>query len=169
MFPNNEDVDTVVAQLNSAGFPVEDYHISRISTASIDHSTTTQLNYKEDEKTSGFWNWLFGDNDDERERYSYAGSKSNIVTVYTDEIDRAEKAREIMNNEGAINVNEFTKDGYTNSDNSSGSADLTEKERARIINKAKNNLYFTDGNRFYDVDRSGMESDMDSDGTGNAL
>lgn len=82
-------------------------------------------------------------------------------------MDRAEKAREIMNDEGAINVNEFTKERYP--DTTAKSNELSEKERARIISKAKNNLYFTDGDRFYDTASDGMESDMDSEGSRNTF
>lgn len=169
MFPNNEDVDKVADQLNSAGFPKEDYNVSRYSTSVIDDNNSKNYNYKEDEKTSGFWNWLFGDNEDDRSKYSYAGTKSNIVTVYTNDMDRAEKAREIMNDEGAINVNEFTKERYPNTETTAKSTELSEKERARIISKAKNNLYFTDGDRFYDTASDGMESDMDSEGSRNTF
>lgn len=167
MFPNNEDVDKVADQLNSAGFPKEDYNVSRYSTSVLDDNNSKNYNYKQDEKTSGFWNWLFGDNEDDRSKYSYAGTKSNIVTVYTNDMDRAEKAREIMNDEGAINVNEFTKERYP--DTTAKSTELSEKERARIISKAKNNLYFTDGDRFYDTASDGMESDMDSEGSRNTF
>ena len=169
MFPNNEDVDKVADQLNSAGFPKEDYNVSRYSTSVIDDNNSKNYNYKEDEKTSGFWNWLFGDNEDDRSKYGYAGTKSNIVTVYTNDMDRAEKAREIMNDEGAINVNEFTKERYPNTETTAKSTELSEKERARIISKAKNNLYFTDGDRFYDTASDGMESDMDSEGSRNTF
>lgn len=82
-------------------------------------------------------------------------------------MDRAEKAREIMNDEGAINVNEFTKERYP--DTTAKSNELSEKERARIISNAKNNLYFTDGDRFYDTASDGMESDMDSEGSRNTF
>ena len=126
MFPNNEDLDTVANQLNIAGFPAEDYHVSRYSTSALENQTSRNYDFKEDEKTTGFWNWLFGDNEDDRSKYSYAGSKSNIVTVYTDDMDRAEKARQIMDYAGAINVNEFTKERYP--DTSEKSTELSEKE-----------------------------------------
>lgn len=167
MFPNNEDLDRVERQLESAGFPKEDYNISRYSTTALDDKSSGFNHFKEDEKTSGFWHWLFGDNEDEKNKYSYAGTKSNIVTVYTDEMDRAEKAKKIMNDEGAINVNEFTKERYP--ETAQKHNELSEAERARIISKAKNNLYFTDATRFYDTTSDGMESDMDSEGSRNTF
>ena len=84
-------------------------------------------------------------------------------------MDLAERAKEIMDDEGAINVNEFTKERYPTTDATANSTDISEKERARIISKAKNNLYFTDGDRFYDTASDGMESDMDSEGSRNTF
>ena len=165
MFPNIEDLDKVSDQLNSAGFPKEDYTVSRYSTAGVDDKIASN-DVKDDEKTSGFWDWLFGDNDEEKNKYSYASHKSHIVTVYTDDIDRAEKAREIMDAQGAINVNEFTKERYP--ETTAKNNDLTKAQYARIISKAKNNLYFTDGTRFYDTASDGMESDMDPEGPRNS-
>lgn len=165
MFPTNEDADQASDKLNSAGFQKEDYNVSRYSTSGEYDTTKSDYDYKEDEKTSGFWNWLFGDDEDNKQKYSYAGTKSNMVTVYTDEVDRAEKARDIMNDNGAINVNDFTKDRYANQTNAPTENHLSADERARIVNKAKNNLYFTEENRNYSVSSKGMDSDMDSLGS----
>ena len=163
MFPTNEDADKASEKLDHSDFAKEDYHVSRYSTSG-DYDENNH--YKEDEKTSGFWNWIFGDDEDQKNKYSYAGSKSNMVTVYTDDLDRAEKAREIMNDNGAVNVSDFTKDRYSNTSSPETSNRLSSDDRARIISKAKNNLYFIEGDRFYTTDRDeGMKSDMDSSGT----
>lgn len=162
MFPTNEMADKASSKLDSAGFGKEDYQISRYSTTGeyIEGSE-----YDEDEKTSGFWDFLFGDNDTDRKKYSYAGTKSNIITVYTNTSDRAEKARDIMNDAGAINVNDLTRDRYMGEEFSSPDNNLTEDERARIIAKAKNNLYLTGENRTYNFRDRGMKNDMDSAGS----
>ncbi|UJF29257.1 hypothetical protein L0B70_10450 [Kaistella sp. 97-N-M2] len=161
MFPTNEDADKASDKLDSAGFAKEDYNVSRYSTTG-NIGDSKNYDYEEDEKTTGFWNWLFGEDEHEKKKYSYAGSKSNMVTVYTDDLERAEKARSIMNDQGAINVNDFTKDRYGNNHSTSTTTDLSADERARIINKAKNNLYFTNENRTYNMRPEGMDSDMDS-------
>ena len=113
---------------------------------------------------SGFWNWLFGDDDNSRKKYSYAGTKSNILTVYTDYAAQAEKARDIMNKQGALDVNDVTKDRYARANNSSED-NLSEEERARIINKAKNSLYLTSDTRNYSFRSRGMTNEMDSLGS----
>ena len=161
MFPTNEAAEKASSKLASAGFGKEDYQISRYSTTG---EYTEGSEFDEDENTSGFWNWLFGDNDNDREKYSYAGSKSNIVTVYTNTSDRAEKARDIMNDEGALNVNDVTRDRYMGEEFASPDNNMTEDERARIIAKAKNNLYMAGENRMYNFRGHGMSTDMDSMG-----
>lgn len=163
LFPTNEMADAASNKLDSAGFEKEDYRVSRYETKG---EYDADYDYEEDEKTSGFWNWLFGDNDKDRKNYSYAGTKSNVVTVYTDDLDRAEKARDIMNDQGAINVSDFAKDRYITEEFASPDNNLTESERARIINKAKNDIYFTE-KRTYNVRNreTGMANDMDSLGS----
>ena len=161
MFPTNEQADKASDKLDNAGFKKEDYNVSRYSTSGELHENTTDYELEEDEKTTGFWNWLFDADHDNKKKYSYAGSKNNLVTVYTDDVTRAEKARDLMNENGAINVNEFTKDRFASTE----SSDIDEEERARIIAKAKNNLYFTNENRTYNIRSKGMDSDMDSQGS----
>ncbi|MBW8360769.1 MAG: hypothetical protein K0M56_01130 [Kaistella sp.] len=163
MFPTTDDADQASNKLDNAGFAKEDYRVSRYSTSG-EISGETDFEYEEDEKTTGFWNWLFGDNETDKNRYSYAGTKSNLVTVYTDNLDRAEKAKEIMNEQGAINVNDFTKDRYAQEESASPDNHLTDRERARIINKAKNDLYLTQEYRSYTVADKGMTNEMDSQG-----
>lgn len=164
MFPSNEMADHASDKLDNAGFAKEDYSVSRYSTNG-DYSEDPAYDYDEDEKTSGFWNWLFGDNDSDRKKYSYAGTKSNIVTVYTDDLDRAEKAKAIMNEEGAININDFTKDRFSAEESASPHHTLSSDERARIINKAKNNLYLSNHDRTYNLRNKAMTDSMDSLGT----
>lgn len=164
MFPTNNDADNAANQLDRSGFAKEDYSVSKYSTTGVYDKNSSNYHFEEDEKTGGFWNWLFGEDEQEKNKYSYAGTKSNLVTVYADDLDRAEKARDIMNDQGAINVNEFTKDRYKTDENTTKSTDISEQQRARIISKAKNNLYFTEEQRFYNVKDEGMENDMDSQG-----
>lgn len=161
MFPTNEQADKASDKLDNAGFKKEDYNVSRYSTTGEFDAKSPDYEFDEDEKTSGFWNWLFDADHDKKKKYSYAGTQNNLVTVYTDDVTRAEKARDLMNENGAINVNDFTKDRFTSAQNT----DIDNEERARIIAKAKNNLYFTNENRTYNIRGKGMDSDMDSQGS----
>lgn len=163
MFPTNEAAITASHELDKAGFEKEDYQVSHYSTSG-DYDPDHDYDYEEDEKTTGFWNWLFGDNDEDKKRYSYAGTKSNIVTVYTDDLEKAEKAKSIMNGNGALNVNELTKGRYSKSDIATAGTPLPSDEQARIISKAKNNLYLTQSNRNYNLRTVGMSDPMDAAG-----
>lgn len=167
MFPNKEEARIAQNQLSNEGFHEENYRVSDYRhEGDLDEKYERNFEYEEDEKTTGFWDWLFGEDEDEKERYSYAGSRNNMITVYADNLEQANKARDIMNEVGAINVNEFYEDYFRkNQRTSTTDNDISEEKRARIIAKAKNNLYFTDETRNYKWRRGeGMTTDMDSMG-----
>lgn len=172
MFSEHSQAEKAAGKLSSEGFSTDDYHVSRFSRANTnpEHKVVADgdanFNYKEDEKTSGFWNWLFGDDEDSKAKYSYSGSKNNIVTVFADNMENAERAKSILNDEGAVNVHNESKSYMGRSGNETkGKYEIDEQERARIISKAKNNLYFTD-ERNYEIKNHdiGMHDDMDSQG-----
>lgn len=164
MFATNEDADNASEKLHHSGFQKEDFQVSRFSVTGDAENSTDNYHFEEDEKTTGFWNWLFGEDEEEKKKYSFAGTKSNLVTVYANDIESAEKAREIMNDQGAINVDKLSKTRYRGVESETESADISSEERSRIIAKAKNNLYLTDDTRYYRTRNEGMESDMDSQG-----
>lgn len=164
MFPTSETADKASNKLDDAGFNKEEYKVSRYTTTG-NYDQESGYDYEEDEKTNGFWNWLFGEDDSTKKRYSYAATKSNLVTVYTDDAERAEKARDILNEQGALDVNDFTKDRYRKDESISPDHNSVSREHARIIAKAKNDLYLTDENRSYSLRNRGMSSEMDSLGS----
>ena len=172
LFPKQDQAENATQKLTNAGFTTEDYHISKFSRKGAldenDYSADDHphFHFEEEEKTSGFWNWLFGDEEHTKKKYSYAATKNNVVTVFSDTLENAEKAKNILNNEGAINVHKETKNYVGNQkDVPNSKYEINEQEQARIINKAKNNLYFTDERRYeiqnHDI---GMHDDMDSQG-----
>lgn len=174
MFPENEQAENALHKLSDAGFSTEDYLYSKYShtkdVKNVNGVGYDHYDYDEDEKTSGFWNWLFGEDEQENKRkYSYAGSKNNIVTVYAENLEKAEKAKTVLDDNGAINVHDESRDylkGKYNTENSG--TEINEAERARIISKAKNNLYFSE-NRSYSVRTQGMDNDMDSQGSNDRI
>lgn len=109
LFPSNEMADAASNRLDEAGFSKEDYNSSR---ARSEGDFDAHDDYDEDEHTKGFWETLFGDNESEQRAYSYAGTKSNVVTVYTDDRDRAERAREIMDQAGATSVDDHLPESF---------------------------------------------------------
>ena len=53
-----------------------------------------------------FFSSLFGGDDDDANRYSRVGERSSIVTVHAQSEDEAERAADILDDNGAVDVNE---------------------------------------------------------------
>lgn len=93
-------------------------------------STTTGTDYtadthKKDDSSDGIGNFfrnLFGDDDDDLDRYTEAGRKGTILTVHARTADEAEKAARILDNYGAVDIDEdTTKSSYGDSTLATGS------------------------------------------------
>ena len=108
----------------------------------------------EDEGISGFFSNLFSSDNEESEKYSQVGGKGAIVTVHTKTDQEAENAAKILDNYGAIDVNEraetYKSAGKANADQT-GSIKIIEEQlqvgkkdveaggvrlRSRIVNQA---------------------------------
>jgi uncharacterized protein (TIGR02271 family) len=70
------------------------------------NNTQTVDNEDAGDKISNFFKGLFGDDDEEVNRYSEAGRKGTIVTVHAKTADEAEVAARVLDNYGAVDVNE---------------------------------------------------------------
>jgi len=107
-FDDAADAQRAVQQLVSNGFDRDHIDISsgnRSNTVST--SGDTREHHDHENGISRFFKNLFGDNDDEADRYSRVGMRSNsIVTVHAQSSDEAERAADLLDDYGAINVNE---------------------------------------------------------------
>jgi len=65
------------------------------------------------DKIGNFFRGLFGDDENEVNRYSEAGRKGTIVTVHAKTADEAEVAARVLDNYGAVDVNETSGSFYT--------------------------------------------------------
>jgi len=134
LFPNQVEVDKVLTKLENAGY--YDYSIS--------HSEKEILKNADIEKKNGFWNWLFDDNHIDLVRFEYASIDHNTITVHLKTEQDAHIVRDILDHNGAVNVEEKTQNYMTeNYFNSKPDYSISEITNARIITKAKNNLFFT--------------------------
>jgi uncharacterized protein (TIGR02271 family) len=95
----------------------------------IDNTNTVDHDDAGD-KISNFFKNLFGDDDDEVNRYSEAGRKGTIVTVHARTADEAEVAARVLDNYGAVDVNETA--GSFNTSGTYG------------VNTTSNSVYNTD-------------------------
>jgi stress response protein YsnF len=116
-FDSNEEAQNAVEQLIDQGFDRSDVDISSGANAAT-MQATTDGNTNNEENQSGiskFFKNLFGNDDDEADRYTTVGSRSNtIVTVHAQTADDAERAADLLDDYGAIDVNErATEYGFT--------------------------------------------------------
>lgn len=125
IFDNAEAARHAVEKLGNRGFTIDDvdltvnsrsslenYSDQTGSTTSLTSSTTASSSNDNDsfgEKISNFFKSLF-DDDDEREKYTSVGRNSSIVTVIADSDERAELAAEILDDAGAVDVDERARD-----------------------------------------------------------
>lgn len=141
VFDDAQEAQEAVEELVNDGFSRSNIDLSAQTNAYTDGSTTTDSTmfadrnrntsgtYTEevadDAKDTGsgignFFKSLFGDDDDDARRYSTVAERGSIVTVHVQSEDEAERAADILDDNGAVDVNERAEQyGYR------GSADAT--------------------------------------------
>lgn len=129
---SSNNVDIKVSSTGTISDTSESYGttgstLDTTETYKTDNSTwdTTSPYKKEDNSDgiAGFFKNLFGDDDDEVTRYSEAGRKGTIITVHARTADEAEAAARILDNFGAVDVNENSSKAFDSSSISSVSTD----------------------------------------------
>lgn len=180
-FDSASEAQSAVDQLVQNGFDRSDIDVSSGSSSSTSgtsysdsNSGTTSSDINRDGDHDGgnavsrFFKNLFGGDDDEANRYATVGQRSGaIVTVHADSDDEAERAADLLDDYGAVNVDERASEyGYTSqpmsdttsagmSDNSSttmsgntyntgsgttGNFDTTNANREGVIQVVQENL-----------------------------
>jgi len=114
LFNKSSDAQEAVQRLLSNGFTNDNVDISLSTGSTTTGSTNFDLDDKDrDENESGisrFFKNLFGDDDDDANRYSRASRGKSIVTVHAMSDDEAEKASDILDDAGAVDVDENATD-----------------------------------------------------------
>ncbi|WP_125202511.1 hypothetical protein [Chryseobacterium sp. SC28] len=155
IFPKETENKDVITKLEEAG--LYDYTISDPEEESPEKIDT--------DKKAGFFDWLFDKDPVEKDRYEYASKGNRTITVYTETEDDAKAAKTILDDCGAIDVEEKSKsylaDRYPDTKHE---YPISESKKARIIAKAKNDLYFTGGRKKVSTSArtEGMVDEMDS-------
>lgn len=80
-----------------------------------------------------FFDNLFSDDKDEARKYSEAGRQGTIVTVHAKSADEANSAAKILDNYGAIDVDESTQHNRSHGDRNTESAHSTESGSIPVI------------------------------------
>lgn len=113
-FNEKDEAQKALRKLTDDGFAKNQVDLSPFKTQG--EYKEKDYDYDEEKNTSGFWDWLFGDDDDDRERYSRMGSRTNVVTVYAADKNGAKKAASILDDCGALDVDDNDKN-YRNPNN----------------------------------------------------
>lgn len=128
IFDNANEAQNAVQQLVTTGFTRE--HID-VTTQNISGSNSKNIN-DDNDSIGGFFNSLFGGNDEAR-AYSHVARQGSVVTLHAQTREEAERAAEILDRNGAVDVNE--KAAQAGFSNSSGQAyqDTTTNRAIPII------------------------------------
>ena len=151
LFPTQLEADKVLLKLENAGY--NDYNLS--------HSHLETVQNVDIEMKKLFWNWLFDDNHIDKARFEYASIDHNTITVHLHTEQDAHIVKDILDNNGAVNVEEKTQDymteNFANHDNV-----ISESKNAKIIAKAKNNLFFTNNRKPHHVHENRKAEEIDA-------
>ena len=131
LFNTASKAQQAVQQLTGNGFSSSDVDLSIGSSmgsntagSNTDFNLDTDNNKDQESGVSRFFKNLFGSDDETNAtRYSNAASRGNsVVTVHAKSSDEAERAASILDDNGAINVDEDADDDYNRYDTTTGAS-----------------------------------------------
>lgn len=108
MFDNASEAQEAVQKLTSRGISRENIDVTNSGTGSSTSSSYSGSDTHEEESgVSRFFKNLFSDDDDDSNKYTTVASRSqSIVTVHAQSKDEAEDAADILDDCGAVDVDE---------------------------------------------------------------
>jgi len=157
VFPVTVDTEEIKKGLKQKGFDEANIIISK----SRVESGMSADQYQEDKQTQGFFDYVFAHDAEMLEAYrKHSIGRSNVI-VYTDDLERAKAAKEVLNEYGALEV--YRRPSEKRDSIPDG---MTEHEYNGIIAKARHNIYFLGSERVYHSNQvKGMDDEMDSLGS----
>lgn len=123
MFESSSKAQEAVQELVDAGIKRDKIDVSANSSANSSYSSSSVSGNDDNESgVSKFFKSLFGDNDDDADKYTHVASRSqSIVTVHAQSGDEAERVADILDDNGAVDVDEHaSKMGYSTGAKTSG-------------------------------------------------
>jgi len=103
IFNNASEAQNAVDKLLSDGFSHSNVDVSSAQTSSY---VTRNADDDNESGIAKFFRNLFGDNDNEHERYTRAASRGTVVTVHVQTDDEARRASRLLDEYGAIDVDD---------------------------------------------------------------
>jgi len=122
MFESSSKAQEAVQELVQAGIQRDRIDVSGSNNTGSSYSSSNMSDNDDNESgISKFFKSLFGDNDD-ADKYTHVGSRSqSIVTVHAQSGDEAERVADILDDNGAVDVDEHaSKMGYGTGTKTSG-------------------------------------------------
>ncbi|WP_080777199.1 hypothetical protein [Chryseobacterium phocaeense] len=156
VFPVTVDTEEIKKDLREKGF--DDANII-VSKSKVESGLSGD--FHEDEQTKGFFDYVFAHDAEMLDAYrKHSIGRSNVI-VYTDDLEQAQRAKTVLNDNGALEV--YRRPSETRDTIPEG---MTEHEYNGIIAKARHNIYFLGSERVYHSNEiKGMDDDMDSLGS----
>jgi stress response protein YsnF len=164
MFDNSSEAQQAVEKLVSSGISRDRIDVTDKSSSSSSGSTgssysstgsdsSTTRDHDDDHHDNAitrFFKNLFGDDDDDADKYSKVASRAKcIVTVHAQSSEEAEDAADILDDNGAVDVNERASEyGYGSTSNTgttgtgdyTGTSDRTSNNESKKIPVIKENI-----------------------------
>jgi len=157
VFPDTVNTEEIKSELRKGGFEEADIIVS---TSKLNDDSSVE-NYQDDEKTQGFWNHIFVNDNELLRAYSQESvGKINLV-VYAATLPEAQNAKKILDQHGALQI--YNKPSFA--EKNPETAGLPEDVYNGIIAKAKHDVYFLDNERVYTPNSKGMGDTMDGLGS----
>lgn len=146
-FDNPTEAQRAVERLQTLGISRDmiDLSTNAAGSTGVSDSRTTDRGDRENESgITRFFRNLFGSDDDEADRYSHVAERSSaIVTVHARTEDEAEKAADLLDECGAVDVDERAAQyGYTSGRSASetGRRENINNERGTTIPRIEENM-----------------------------
>jgi stress response protein YsnF len=108
-FDNTTDAQRAVERLESIGIPRQDVDLSSGNRGNTGTTNVSSDRNRDSESKNGitrFFESLFGSDNDDAERYSRVGQNCSIVTVHAQSSEQAQRAAELLDDCGAVDVDE---------------------------------------------------------------
>ena len=135
VFDNASDAQRAVDQLISNGFSRDSIDLSAQTSSDFTDNNTTRTDRDDDHDggISGFFSSLFGSDSDDSRKYSHAANRGSIVTVHAQSADKAEQAADLLDEYGAVDIDERAAEyGYTNVSQTSDAPNSVEYNAASV-------------------------------------
>lgn len=123
IFEHTNQAQEAKAYLLANGYSSENVDINNTGSAGLGTGAAGESGFGD--RISGFFSNLF-DNEDDASSHTEAGKRGSVVTVHANGEQEALKAVEILDNFGAVDVNEFSQKHATA--NSTGTIPVVEEE-----------------------------------------